>query len=110
MKDRIIKIKNNERSQYSLFDRYNLVGGYTKSGIHIPVGGVRLPNNILGGYIQKGGQTKWLLVGKMVGNYNIPNLEENTQIGGGVNEKENNEINLKKAVELLRDYYQTNFN
>ena len=109
MKDRIVKINNNERSEYSLFDRYNLVEGITKSGARIPQGGVKLPNNVLGGYIQKGGQLKWLTVGKMIDDYSIPSVDRKVQSGGS-KETEKNEINLKKAVELLRDYYQTNFN
>lgn len=108
MKDRIVKIKNNERSEYSLFDRYNLLEGNTKSGVRIPQGGVKLPNNVLGGYIQQGGQLKWLTVGKMIDNYSIPSVNKIVQSGGS-KEMQKNEINFKKAVELLRDYYKTNF-
>ena len=107
MKNRIIEIYHNP-TQVHLFDRMHLIEGYTSSKRYIPKGGVKLPNNILAGYIQSGGKKKWRIIGKISGSLDIPNYPKSNVISqlGGTNDTE---ITLKQAVELLRDYYQNNF-
>lgn len=121
MKNKYISMTS-KKNNY-LFDRSKLHEGYTNIGVHIPSGGVVLTNGTLAGYIYDNNtdKLKWRIVGKV--NKDDPNFNSiPIYQSGGSNKKlledshnlnkESNEqnISLKSAVKLLREYYRSNFN
>ena len=114
------------------FDRNYLVEGVTKSGRHVPSGGVMLRNGTLAGYIhQDGGYDKtWTIIGQLqttdpntqhVPNYSMEGYTGHGGSGtngtsGGAHRKSSTKqssskpVSLKTAVKMLRDYYRNNFN
>lgn len=128
MKGRYIQLQGGKKSSAYMFDRKQLIDGFTNDGRYIPEGGVILGNGNLAGYLnpQTGGKT-WTIIGKV--DYNDPNFQyiPAHQNGGATksqnrrspknNSKKKNKggsserpVSLKTAVTMLREYYRTNFN
>ena len=105
MKNRIIQLKSGGSS--FLYDRDNLIEGYTSNNVYIPKGGVIVNNKYLSGYIlDGGGEPKWEKIGKISYAYDIPKYyTQNYEKKGG-----SKNVNLKKAIKILRNYYDSNIN
>ena len=99
-----------------LFDRSILREGYTQSGIHIPGGGVVLNNGTLAGYILDNDteKLKWRIMGKVDRQdplfHTIPLYQTGGEQPMSAPPQTEQNISLKSAVKLLREYYRTNFN
>lgn len=104
MENQFVNIKRAGKT--IVFDRKRLVPGINRKGYYIPEGGVIIKNKNLAGYIQKGGNVKWEIIGKIEDKSYIKSYTEikNNHLGGN-----NKELSLKTAVRLLRDYYNDNF-
>lgn len=121
MKGRYIQLQGNKKNPAYMFDRKQLIEGYTNTGKYIPEGGVILGNGNLAGYVlsQTGGNRNWSIIGK-VDNYD-PNLKyipshqnetiniKNTQVNKSEKQVDK-PVSLKTAVKMLREYYRNNFN
>jgi hypothetical protein len=126
MKGRYVQLAGNGDP----FDRHQLVDGVTKSGRHIPHGGVMLKNGTLAGYIhQYGGCDKtWTIIGQVdssdLNTKHVPAYSSNGGNGGNGGNAGNGRtiprscsknttskpVSLKTAVKMLRNYYRNNFN
>lgn len=106
MNNRIVQLKNGPST--FLYDRDNLVGGYTSNDIYIPKGGVVVNNKYLAGYVlDGGGERKWEKIGKIRYKYDIPKYYSNNYEKKGGSKKQ---VSLKKAIKILRNYYDNNIN
>ena len=124
--NRYIQLQGGKKNPSYMFDRAQLVEGYTSDGRYVPSGGVILGNGNLAGYVNQSGGRLWTVVGKVdhndpTSNY-IPSHQTGGQktssrrrskknrVGGNNNQPVERPVSLKTAVKMLRNYYRNNFN
>ncbi len=127
MKGRYVQLQGGKKNPSYMFDRKQLIEGYTTDGVYVPHGGVLLGNGNIAGYVDTqsgGGDRIWTVSGKV--DHHDPNSKYIPYHHKGGNpsrsrSSKNNRsskknksvekaVSLKTAVKMLRNYYRNNFN
>lgn len=106
MKERFIKIKKANKSNYFLYDRSLLKKGKYKS-LTLANGGSIINNNVLVGLLKdKNNNLRLKKIGEIY--KGSSSLNKIPKLKGGNKNSVKNNLSLKNAIHILRNYYKNN--